>query len=246
MKKMRFFGLAFAIVAATAVFQSCSDDVGYPLGFEWVSIVTIESLNEGADFFYRLDDGSTLWPSAGYYRGHNLEDGQRALLNYTILSDSLDGFSHFVKVNSIDPILTKKIAEDKGEENDVVYGTDPVSVQSMWIDNGFLHVWFKANFGGSRKHFINLVQANADVPYELEFRHNAYDDPQTTSIYGIVCFNLSDLPDTDGEEVTLTIRLHTFEGDETIELIYNSAARHVQQEMSYPYWWEPIDTQLLN
>jgi hypothetical protein len=213
------------------LFQSCLDDDGYSLGKYWINIATIESQESGSHYF-RLDDGTTLWPAAGYYLGHNLEDGQRTLLNYTILSDSLDGFAHYVKVNGIDPILTKKIAKNKNEENDSIYGTDPVSTQEIWIGNGYLNVWFIANFGGHQKHFVNLLQTNEEDPYELEFRHNAYDDPPVAASQGIVCFDLSGLPDTNGETVKLTIRIHTFKGDKTIGLDYNSSDKKGGKQLS--------------
>jgi len=223
MKKMRMvklFLLTIGVGLGSLAFHACSD--GYSLDKFWVEIATIESTGSGSHHF-RLDDGATLWPAAGYYKGHNLEDGQRVWLNYTILSDSLDGFSHYVKVNGLDVVLTKKIAEDLGEENDSFYGNDPVSIKSLWIGSGYLNVLFAFNYGGEKRHFINLLSKQSEEdPYTLEFRHNAYEDPAEVGVRSIVCFDLSDLPDTNGETVKLKIRVKTFEGDKTIELDYNS------------------------
>lgn len=213
------------ILSMVLLFNSCLDDDGaYSLGDFRMEIATVESL-ESSQHYFRLDDGTTLWPAAGYYLGHNLDDGQRTWLNYTLLSDKKDGFDHYIKVNGADPILTKKIAEDKGEENNAVYGTDPVGIDEnyIWIGNGYLNIIFSFNYGGTKTHFINLLPAgDEENAYQVEFRHNAYNDPQQTAVSGIVCFDLSDLPDTGGETVKLTVKVNTFSGEKTYELDYNS------------------------
>lgn len=224
MEKLKLIMLTIGIFCTSLLFHSCLDDDGYSLGDFVMEVATVESTDSNQHYF-KLDDGATLWPAAGYYLGHNLEDGQRAWLNYTILSDEKDGFTHYVKVNGVDPVLTKTIAEDLGEKNDSVYGTDPISVKNIWIGNGYLNVIFGFNYGGKERHFVNLlhkVDAEAENPYELEFRHNAYDDPPEASVPGIVCFDLSDLPDTEGETVKLKVNVKTFNGAKTYELEYNS------------------------
>lgn len=219
---MKFFVLAMGMLSMSLLFNSCLDDDGYSLGDYWVEVATIESLSS-SDHYFRLDDGSTLWPAAGNYLGHNLDEGQRTWLNYTILSDSLSGFDHYVKVNGIEPILTKKIAEDLGEENDSEYGTDPVDVDDIWIGDGYLNVIFKFNYGGQERHFVNLLPAgDEENAYQVEFRHHAYEDPAHRAVRGIVCFDLSSLPDTEGETVKLAVTVNTFGGSKTYELDYNS------------------------
>ncbi|WP_280778973.1 NigD-like protein [Parabacteroides sp. PM5-20] len=219
---MKLFLLTVVFAWVTLTFQSCLDDDGYSLGKYWIEVATIESLENNAHFF-RLDDGKSLWPTAGYYTGHNLGDGQRIWLNYTILSDSMDGFSHYVRVNGLDPVLTKGIAADKGEENDVIYGTDPVNIENIWIGDGYLNVLFVFNYGGQETHFVNLLKDKKEEDlYSVEFRHNAYNDPARTGVRGIVCFDLRDLPDTEGETVKLKIRVNTFDGEKIYELDYNS------------------------
>ncbi|MDL2281633.1 NigD-like protein [Parabacteroides sp. OttesenSCG-928-G06] len=214
--------LAVGIIGFFPVFQSCSDDDGYSLGDYWLDVATVETWEGNANYF-RLDDGTTLWPAAGYYLGHNLREGQRTWLNYTILSDNKDGFDHYVKVNGVDTILTKGISEDKGLENDSYYGTDPVKINNIWIGNGYLNVIFKFNYGGIKKHFINLLPVTVNQnPYEVEFRHNAYNDPAEAGVASIVCFDLASLPDTEGKTVKLKVHVKTFDGDKTFELDYNT------------------------
>lgn len=223
MKKLNLIMLGIVAFTMMLLFQSCLDDDGYSLDEFRISVATVASDSDTYHHF-RLDDGKTLFPVAGNgYTGHNLMDGQRVLLNYTLLGDSTGSYSHPIKVNAIDKILTKKIAENEGEKNDSIYGKDPVSIKDIWIGDGYLNIWFAANFGGYKKHFVNLLQIDAEAnPYELEFRHNAYDDPATASSHGIVCFDLSDLPDTEEETVMLTVQVNAFGGTKTYELKYNT------------------------
>lgn len=222
MKTLKIFVPVIGILGMSLLFNSCLDDDGYSLGKYWLGVATVESFDSNQHYF-KLDDGATLYPAAGSNLGHNLNEGQRVWLNYTILSDSQSGFDHYVKVNGVDPILTKKIAEDLGEENDAIYGTDQVKVDDIWIGNGYLNMIFVFNYGGTKKHLVNLLPAgDEENAYQVEFRHNAYNDPPQTAVPGIVCFDLSDLPDTEGETVKLTVKVNTFSGNKTYELEYNS------------------------
>lgn len=232
MKKLNLFMLGIAVSMMTLLFQSCLDDDGYSLGEFRVSVATVTSDNDASHYF-RLDDGNTLLPVASNgYTGHNLMDGQRILLNYTLLSDSIQSYSHAIKVNGIDKILTKKIATNEGEKNDSIYGNDPVSLKDIWIGDGYLNIWFTANFGGNKKHYVNLLQTDSIMnPYQLEFRHNAYDDPPTAAGHGIICFDLTDLPDTEGETVMLTVQVNAFGGVKTYELEYNSQTKEVGEKV---------------
>ena len=93
----------------------------------------------------------------------------------------------------------------------------------MWIGDGYLNIYFETLWGGKTAHFINLIQPDAENdPYTLEFRHNAYDDPQYTIGAGRVAFNLSSLPDAKGETVDLVVNYWTSEGKQAYKLKYNS------------------------
>lgn len=225
MKTLKLIVFAVGAIMMAFTFQSCLDDDGYSLDKFSVSVATVES-DDSSSHYFRLDNDETLIPVAGWYTGHNLMDGQRTLLNYTLLSDSIYNHSHAIKVNGVDPILTKKIAENLGAANDSVYGKDPVSIKSIWIGGGYLNILFTANYGGYKKHFVNLLQTDAaSDPYRLEFRHNAYNDPPATGAQGIVCFDLSDLPETTGETVKMTVQVYAFGGTKTYELDFNSAKK---------------------
>jgi hypothetical protein len=196
------------------------DDDGYSLGQVWYSMATVEPLGDSPAYFLTLDHGSTLWPAATDIPWYTPKEKHRALVFYTILSDAFQGYDHAVKVLNIEDVLTKPIAEDKGEENDSFYGNDPVKILDMWVGDDYLNVEFRFDYGGSVKHFINLVKRDGvDTLNYFEFRHNAYQENTYASGKGIVSFDLSTL-ETDGEEIELTIHVKTFEGDKDYTIKY--------------------------
>lgn len=225
MKTIRHLMLVIGVLFSAFLFNSCNDDDdGYSLGNVWGSIATVQPLSEGSNSFSLvLDDGTTLWPAANHVPWYKPKANQRAVVYYTILSDQFQGYDHAIMVRDIADILTKYPAEDLGdEENDEKYGNDPVKIYDIWIGDGYLNVWFGFNYGGKTKHFINLVQREDSImPYNFEFRHNAYDDTGNIGQKGIAAFNLSAL--NPEEEVTLTIKVNTFEGDKEYTVKYDPA-----------------------
>lgn len=222
MKLTKWMVLWGVMVWSLLSLTACSDDEGYDLGNFTVEVLTV--IPEGNTYYLMRDNGETLWPFASDARGY-VPSHTRASVNYTLLSDSIPGFSHGIKVNWIENILTKSIARNQGAANDSIYGTDPVQIEAMGIGGGYLNICFGANFGNRGiAHYINLVPVAAQdsLPYVLEFRHNAYHDEALYGARGLVAFDLASLPDTGGKDVTLTVRVHTFEGEKEYTLPYNS------------------------
>lgn len=223
---MRLFFVMLAAIAGMWTFQSCdNDDDSYSLGAFAVEIMTAQPISEDSYYFIR-DNGETLWPLANSDYRFSPQYRQRAQVNYTLLSDSISGYSHGIKVNWVDEILTKAIAPNLGERNDSIYGTDPIKLLAVEAGGGFLDILFGANYGNSgESHYVNLIpsSANDSLSYDFEFRHNAYNDPPMVGAQGLVSFDLSSLPETNGKTVTLRIKFHTFDGDVVREIAYNSA-----------------------
>lgn len=240
MKTFKSFVWVIGIALLTLVLPSCSDDKSYSLGDMWVAVATVVPQNE-RDFYLRLDDGDKLWPAATNYPGYKPKPNQRAFVNFTILADAehgnLAGFDNYIKINAIHDILTKPIAPNEGAKNDSIYGTDPVNIakDNIWIGDGFLNIFFEANWGGQKAHFLNLIQPDIDnEPYTVEFRHNAFDDPQNVRSGGRVAFHLGYLPDTNGQTVDLKIRYWSFEGVKEIILPYNTDGSLLQNTPNVP------------
>ncbi len=227
MKMLKTLVLVFGVVLATLSLASCTDTDGYSLDRSEFGIVTVKPHGDHA-FYLQLDDYTTLWP---VNQGTPPSDEYRALAYFTLLSDSIPGYSHAVKVLGLDPILTKTISPDLGEANDSIYGTDPVrlhensvwSKDGVWIEDGYLNINFITFFGGREKHYLNLIpKTNANNPYAFEFRHHAYNDPEMSEQEGLVAFKLIGLPSTNGETVKLKITYLSYEGEQIIEVDYMS------------------------
>jgi hypothetical protein len=230
MKTLNIF-LAFVGTALiTLTFSSCLDDENsYSLDDMWLSIATARPLSDN-NFYLTLDDSTSLWPAAPQDIYYQPIRPQRVQINYTVLGDDFNGYDHAIKLNRIDTILTKPIAENKGIQNDSIYGNDPVDISGIWVGDGFLNVLFKTYYSGDVKHFVNLIRNEiaSDTPYRVEFRHNAYRDKSSYLRYGIVAFDLSSI-DTDGKDVILKIKVNTFEGEKEMEKKYNSG-RNIEIE----------------
>ena len=217
--------LAVATVVATSIgFQSCLDDddnnayyLRYPN-----ALVTVKEAADGA-FFLQLDDKTTLLPTNVKTSPFG-DKAVRALMNYSEVDEASGEYTKAVHINWIDSILTKPIAPDLGEENDEIYGTDPVEIVNDWVtlaEDGYLTLRFRTVWGGSKKHFVNLLLGqNPENPYEVEFRHNAYGDTYGETGDGLVAFKLDELPDTEGKTVKLKLKWKSFSGDKSAEFDY--------------------------
>lgn len=230
-----------AIIAAAALLlclPSCLDDNGTDWSRFYPNALVTAKTNEGGEFYLQLDENTTLKPSnlsKSPFGGKQV----RALLNYTdkgaySAEGSGQKFDRLVEVNWMDSLLTKKPAMSLGstEENDKAYGTAPVEIINNWItiiEDGYMTLSFCGVWGDTRKvHAINLVTGtDADDPYLLELRHNAFDDNTgggEVKVTGAVAFDLSDIPDTQGKTVKMTIRYKSFSGDRSVSFDYCTGA----------------------
>lgn len=221
MKFWKYTWLVLVITMSLFGLNACQDDDDYSLDKFAIEIMTV--VPDGDTYYLRRDNGEKLWPFATNCPGYN-SSKTRAQVNYTMLSDSIPGFSHGIKINWIENILTKNISPYRGAENDSIYGTDPVKIIAMNIGDGYLNIRFAANFGNTgAKHLISLIQdQEVNTPYALELRHQAYGDNALYAAEGLVAFDLSSLLNTGGQTVELTIKVNTFEGEKSYKLAYNS------------------------
>jgi hypothetical protein len=211
-------------IVCTIGLQSCLDDddnntyyLRYPN-----ALVTVKGAADDA-FFLQLDDKTTLLPTN--VKASPFGDKEvRALVNYSEVNEPSGDYTKAVHINWIDSILTKPIAPDLGEENDEVYGTDPVEIVNDWVtiaEDGYLTLRFRTIWGGSKKHFVNLLLGqNPENPYEVEFRHNAYGDTYGSEGDGLAAFKLDELPDTEGKTVKLKLKWKSFSGEKSAEFDY--------------------------
>lgn len=229
MMKLKSFlskaGIALAVVASVVGFQSCLDDDNdnyYALRYP-NALVTAKTAADNT-FFLQLDDSTTLLP-VNITKSPFGEKQVRALVNFDKVDESSGLYDEAVHINWIDSILTKPIAADLGVENDKVYGTDPVEIVNDWVtiaEDGYLTLRFRTMWSNpNQAHFVNLLPGNnPDDPYEVVFRHNAYGDVYGHYGDGLVAFDLSSLPDTEGKTVKLTLKWQSFSGEKKAQFDY--------------------------
>lgn len=214
---------AFAAISALGM-QSClNDDDNYYYMRQPNALVTVKTDADNTCYL-QLDDNTTLLPT-------NLKKSPfgskevRALASISEVNNPDSKYSKAVYVNWIDSILTKPFAADLGEENDKVYGTDPVEIVDDWVtiaEDGYLTLRFRTLWGNRGiVHFVNLLQGqDPEHPYEVEFRHNANDDVHGDYQDALVAFKLDGLPDTEGKTVKLKLKWKSFSGDKSAEFDY--------------------------
>ncbi len=230
------------IIAATALLlclPSCLKENGTDWSRFYPNALVTAKTNEGGEFYLQLDEKTTLKPS-------NLSSSPfgakevRALLNYTdrgaySAEGSGQKFDRSVEVNWIDSLLTKKPVQSLGttEENDKSYGTAPIEIINNWItivEDGYMTLSFCGVWGSTAKvHSVNLLTGtDPEDPYLLELRHNAFDDNVDAGVgvkvTGAVAFSLSDIPDTEGKTVKMTIRYKSFSGERSVSFDYCTGA----------------------
>ena len=235
-KKILAYTSLMVIILIGAI--SCNDREGYSLGEFRVSIATVIPETD-MSYYLLLDNGNKLRPSASdvYYKPHA---NQRVIVNYTILSDKLDQYDHYVKINDIWNILTKPIIELNKQNADSI-GNDAVKVNDIWIGNHYLNASFAFNYNGFRPHAINMVQnmqvANTnDGALVLEFRHNSYNSPYNRLLDGFASFDLKPFRKEGMDSIPITIKVRGFNGDKEFKVMYryNAPTTYNQIEAAIP------------
>ena len=229
MKTQSFIRKGFFILTALCLsmgVQSCLDDDDNNLSLSHYYANALVTVKQSADNtpYLQLDDSTTLRP-VNMASSPFGEKEVRALANIELADEAPQEYDKAVFINWIDSILTKPIAGDLGDKNDEVYGTDPVDMINDWVtiaEDGYLTLRFRTMWGNrSQAHFVNLLMSkDAENPYEVEFRHNAFGDVYGEPADGLVAFNLDSLPDTEGKTVKLKLKWKSFNGEKTAEFDY--------------------------
>lgn len=204
-------------------FIACNNDDDYDNSVNYPNaLVTIKTNTATGQVYLQLDDATTVLPTnmkTSRYGNREL----RALANLTMQEGQPGHYSKTAFVNWMDTILTKKMSPDLGAKNDQTYGTDPLEIVKHWttvVEDGYLTLRFRTYFGNRTKHVVTLVKgAN---PYEVVLHHDAKGDVRGVVKDGLVAFRLSDLPDTHGKAVDLTLKWKSFSGVKSVTFKYTS------------------------
>jgi hypothetical protein len=212
--KTKAFGL---IVILILTFSSCLDDTGYSLDNFRVDFGTIEQ-KASDDYFIELDDGTVLNYIAGYIPGYLLNDGERVLVDYTILGDKTNTGNQkefYVRINSIGKVLKKGIIDITPAIEDSI-GNDPVIIKDVWISENQLLNFRIKYYGNSKVHYINLVKqpgviSAGNQPIQLELRHNRNKDREIYAMTAFVSFELNAIQISGLDSVRYEVRSEDYD-----------------------------------
>ena len=234
MKSIKLFFLA--LVATLPLLQSCNNsDTDVP---ECYALVTIHNPGGVSGIFpFSLDNGQTLYPSemADVFVGYNPEDGDRALIYYSLLDTPKEGYDYNIKLYALQAILTKKVESlDPNNQTDIEnFGDDPIEVAeenntyNYLISGGYLTLTYNiyASLQGE-SHKISLVRNTQDTDTEepeytmLELRHKAETSIEDSSKYsGLVSFKLGDYDPAVTNKKGILLRVKHLDQNGTIEYI---------------------------
>lgn len=200
MKKPSFYLIVFMLACVMApALQSClSDNDPYPSTY-----FTIGTLNiiEDREYDFILDDGDKMYPGdTSGIKNYTLEDQQRVFIHFLPLEEDMPGYEYNVRLLQLQNILTKDIIT-LTDDNAAEVGNDRINATKLWISGDYLNIEYQFFHSDNeeKKHLLNLVinetsEASATEEEEeyikLEFRHNAHNDEQRKTGWGIVSFRL--------------------------------------------------------
>lgn len=229
MKRKNLLLLALILVT-TLSFTACNDDEDdnrhtiCPVLPQYNALVTVKPNTDNTSVYLQLDDNTTVFPLNLAKSPFGTKE-VRALATILNSNDKTQGYDRSATVARLDSIRTKDLGKDLGSANSTTYGTDPVEIVKNWVtivEDGYLTLRFRTNWGGKKTHLINLVATNAENPYELTLYHNANGDTPDYTADGLVAFRITGLPDTDGKTVDLTLKWNSFSGEKTTTFKYCS------------------------
>ena len=207
-----------ALTLSAFAFTSCDDD-DCDLDYSRLPTALVTVYPEETGFFMQLDDRTKLIPTnmkASPYGDKTV----RALVNFTE-QEKTTGDVRNVHINWIDSIRTKMPVTTAGEEDDKVYGNDPVEIVRDWVtvaEDGFLTLRFRTVWGGTQTHTVNLLTGvNPDNPLEFTLRHNAAGDNMGAMGDALIAFNLNEILKDCDSEVTIKLNWTSFSGKKSTE-----------------------------
>jgi len=214
MKKFSYFLAVLGIMSSMMFFQSCSSDDGGKVYHS--ALVTVKPNVDNTSVYLQLNDNTTLFPVNMKSSPFGTKE-VRALTSYYVEDNYVGNYSYGVHVNWIDSILTKSLAENFSEEENLEeYGDDAVEIVDDWVtiaEDGYLTLRFRTRWNGNTMHYVNLVhRTDINNQYTVNFYHEANGDVSGIVRDALVAFKLDGLPDTEGKTVDLTLKWQSYSG----------------------------------
>lgn len=216
--------LLFPFLSLGALFMlpACSDSDDHQFDTLRPTALVTVCPNADGTFVMQLDNTTKLIPTNVSTSPFG-EKEVRALVNYTETAD-IPSEEHIrnVHVNWLDSIRTKIPVLTAGEENDDLYGKDPVEIVNDWVtiaEDGYITMRIRTLWGSpGAVHYVNLVSGtNPDNPFEFELRHNAQGDTYGQWGDALIAFNLNSLINAGSEPVDIKLNWQSFAGPQSAE-----------------------------
>ena len=193
---MKIIGLV-CICATLLSVTSCDKEEQSSLDKYWVSLATVYQTNHSGNFGVQFDNGSYAIANETDFKAEN---GKRVIINYSILSDSInEQLLRKIRINNINEIEIKKIEVLNASNQDNI-GNDPVDIDEIWVGGNYLNVSFRY-YGDKVNHLFSMVRNSmlppaTDGKIHLEFRQNAFNERYIIQNKGIISFDLKDFTNT--------------------------------------------------
>lgn len=223
MEKNKLFAYALGMLVASSGMQSCStDSEDYSYLLQPTALVTVIPVNDSS-FLMQLDDSTTLRPSNMKASPFG-EKEVRALVNFQNSAPAQRSTPSIqeVHVNWIDSIRTKIPVYTAGDDNDKLYGNDPIEIVKDWVtvaEDGYLTLRIRTRWGyPGAKHTINLLTGtDPDEPNVLELRHDAHGDVNGPAGDALIAFNLNTLINSSVQPNKFKLTWTSFSGKKSME-----------------------------
>ena len=224
-----FFILGLSALAFGA--QSCMDNMDSQNFIVANATATVKPQADNS-LLLQLNDSTTLKPK-NITKNPFGDKKVRAILSIdnedlkTIVNDqrTSEPKQYEVTLNYIDSINTNKLSPNLFENNIEKYGNAPLEIVKSFetsVEDGYLTIRFRT-YWGMQPHYFYLVATDPANPYKVTLFQNSNNDYSQMVQDGLVAFDLSSLPDTEGKSVTLTLAWQAFTGPKSAEFKYKTA-----------------------
>lgn len=224
MKKLTSYWYVLLLILTMGVtVQSCIDlDDDDDNSNTALTIGTLKII-AGKDYYFALDNGKKMYPGdTTYIHNYTPVDNQRVFIYFQPLKQPATGYDYNVQLYRLENILTKDIIPLTEQTADSI-GDDRINPTNVWITGNYLNIEYQLYTSNNvdKKHMLNMVINETKTPsdndsdyFNLEFRHNAYNDKGTTLAWGVVSFRLDKIADRLSGKKGLKIRYNSiYEGD---------------------------------
>ncbi len=220
-----------AILVAVGVLAGCSKGESFPgpsmppatdnVGPEksYTAIVTVKQNEKGAIYF-QLDENKRLFPQNYEHPFTGLRrvicelqetDGNRCRILWMEFLEQEIMTSGMISGPDSAPY------DDPPPGGPYDFPQDPLDILEDWmtsVEDGFLTLHYSTWWGdGSVAHAFLLIRGtNPEDPYEVVLSHDRKSDASLEKADALICFDINDLPSTEGQYVNLRLKWIDCEG----------------------------------